>query len=236
HRDDAVGDRRGAGHIRDGPGVARRRHDDDAVVGRVLGGDRRGVVGVAVVGAEAHVDNVDGVVDGAVAAGVERPLDGVGHEIGGAGDVAEHLQGVELGVGRHPGRGLVGAEAGGRGRHVGAVAVDVEGVVVGLRGVEVRVGGVVVGAGEVVAVDHFVVGEAVAVHELVGVVGGVVVGLAASAHGQMRVVDARVDDGDRGPFAGQAQGVVFGGSGAGADPGDAGLVQQVVAGDGRHRL
>src|SRR5690606_35920165 len=179
---------------------------------------------------------VDGVVDGAVAVGVERPLDGVGHEIGGAGDVAEHLQGVELGVGRHPGRGLVGAEAGGRGRHVGAVAVDVEGVVVGLRGVEVRVGGVVVGAGEVVAVDHFVVGEAVAVHELVGVVGGVVVGLAASAHGQMRVVDARVDDGDRGPFAGQAQGVVFGGSGAGADPGDAGLVQQVVAGDGRHRL
>src|SRR5690606_10172477 len=74
------------------------------------------------------------------------------------------------------------------------------------------------------------------VHERVGVVGGVVVGLAASAHGQMRVVDARVDDGDRGPFAGQAQGVGFGGSGAGADPGDAGLVQQVVAGDGRHRL
>src|SRR5690606_4444186 len=153
---------------------------------------------------EAHVDHIDGILDAPVPVGIESPLDGVCDEIGGTGHVSEHLQGVQLGAGSDALADGAGGEAGGRGGDMGAVAVDLERIVIGLRG-EIRVRGVVIRAGEVVAADHRVVGKAVLAHRFGRVVVGVVGGIAATPQGGVGVVDSRVDDGDRGAFAGQFQ-------------------------------
>ena len=225
-RDGAAARPGGARHVGARAFVTGCGNDHDAGAGGVFRGDGIGRVRSAEVGAEGHADHVRAVEDG--------PVDGFGHDIGGAG-AAEDAIDVEAGLRRNSGSdpevlgavdrrvvrpgigGAVGQDAlSGRGAgRMGAVAVAVEWVAVRMRHGGRRAGrraGVVVVADEVVAHRHL--GAREGDGRAVGVGGGqrgvvsqpvgVVGRLAGSAEVGVVVVDAGVDDGDLDPDSGEA--------------------------------